>query len=377
MQIKHITLTNFRNYEKLAFTPSEGLNILTGANAQGKTNLLESIYYLATGRALRTNRDVELLKSGAPFMSVEALVHRVNTVPVEVRINYQYDAVKSGMLKQAVIDSKIVDLIALLGKLNVVVFSSLDLETVRGEPAGRRQYLDTSIGMISSRYANNLSRYRKVLEQRNKILKTAKERNGQIDPIDQASFEVLSQQLASYGAEIIHSRLHFINQLLPYAAEAHSLLSDSTEYLKLEYTCPFSSGPLLEQIKQSFEEGLQAASADELRRGTTCVGPHRDDLLISVNNMDARHYGSQGQQRTATLALKRAEYQLVTKIKGEAPVLLLDDVLSDLDEGRRERLLKMNLLGAQSIITCTEVSSLPAELLEQATIFHVHAGHIT
>ncbi|MHB1461688.1 MAG: DNA replication/repair protein RecF [Armatimonadota bacterium] len=376
MQIKHITLTNFRNYEKLTFTPSEGLNILTGANAQGKTNLLESIFYLATGRALRTNRDLELLKSGAPFMSVEALVHRVNTVPVEVRVNYQLDAGKPAH-KQAVIDSKIVELVSLLGKLNVVVFSSLDLETVRGEPAGRRQYLDTSIGMISSRYANNLSRYRKVLDQRNKILKTAKERNGQIDVLDQASFEVLSQQLTSYGAEIIHSRIHFINQLLPYAAEAHCLLSDSTEYLKLEYVCPFTSGVLLDQIKQAFDEGLLATASDELRRGTTCVGPHRDDLLISVNGMDARHYGSQGQQRTATLALKRAEYQLVTKLKGEAPVLLLDDVLSDLDEGRRERLLKMNLLGAQSIITCTEVNSLPAELLEQATIFHVQAGHIT
>lgn len=376
MQIEYITLTNFRNYEKLMFRPSEGLNILTGANAQGKTNLLESVYYLATGRALRTIRDAELVKNGTHSMYVEALVQRISGVPVEIRVNYNLDASKTGSHKQAIVDHKIVDIVALLGKLNVVVFSSLDLETIRGEPAGRRQYMDTSIGMISSRYAYNLQRYRKVLDQRNKILKNAKERNGQIDANEQGSFEVLSQQLVSYGAEIVHSRVHFVDQLLPYAAEAHSLLTDGDESLGLEYLRQNAEGVMLEQIKHNMEGSITTSLTDELRRGVTLVGPHRDDLLISVNGMDARHYGSQGQQRTATLALKRAEYELVTTLKGEAPVLLLDDVLSDLDEKRRERLLKMNLLGAQSIITCTEIQSLPANLLEQAKIFHVEAGQV-
>ncbi|GBC95441.1 DNA replication and repair protein RecF [bacterium HR16] len=372
MRLLELYLSNFRNYESLHLVPDAGLNLITGENAQGKTNLLEAIYLLATGRALRAGRDEELIRWGAEDATVHAHIHREQSLDVQVEI-----ILSRSQPRVMKVDGQTYRAATALGQFNVVIFSAMDLEVVRGQPADRRRYLDVEISMLSPAYARALVGYRRALEQRNRLLKSIRESGGAITPSTIELLEAWDEQLVRYGSNVIVARERFICALRPLARTAHAELSEGREELDIRYAPAIEevSGER-EQIAERFRQQLRKMREEELRRGTTLVGPQRDDLLLFVDGKEARTYASQGQQRTVTLSLKRAEFELTLQERQEPPIVLLDDVMSDLDDRRRAQLLQMTLRGAQAFITATSAESFPQEILSNARMYRVENGRL-
>jgi DNA replication and repair protein RecF len=340
--VRRVRLTNFRNFAHEDVELDAGLNVVHGENAQGKTNLLEALYLVSAGRLLRGSKDEEAIRWGTDEGSVEAELGHANTsVSVTLR---------KGTRKSAALNAlKLPRASDLLGRFPSVCISSLDLALARGEPADRRLFLDTEISQVFPAYLKNLAAYKRALEHRNALLKRAIE--GGVDTLE---FEPWELQLAEAGAAIRTARSDFVTALSPLAAETHGQLADG-EKLDVEVALkdPASNA-------EALLDRLQSMRHEEIMRGATTSGPHRDDLRISVQNVDARLFASQGQQRTAVISLKLATLRLGAS-RGVKPALLLDDILSDLDERRRGRLVEwIQEHAAQTVLTCTEPPRLPA-----------------
>ena len=338
MIIKKLDLQNFRNYERETFEFGEGINVLVGKNAQGKTNCAEAIFYLCTGASLRIRHDRQLIRRGADcaFLSAETECRYGKiTLGAEIREN------KRELTLNGVKVARAVDF---LGNMKSVFFSPGELRIVQDGPDERRRFLNLSISQTSKSYASALLRYNKILDQRNNLLK---ERDVSLI-FD--TLPVWDEQLARYAAVLIRSRREYLGRLAPYAADAHAFLTDGGEKLELGAEGNYPGDE--EEIAEKLLKELKNAYERDVRLGFTTVGPHRDDIRILIDGNDARGFASQGQTRTAALSMKLAELEIFKQLSGEAPVLILDDVMSELDLARRKKLLARTG-GVQCILTCT------------------------
>lgn len=359
MFIRKVRLKDFRNYTDQTVELSEGLNVFAGANASGKTNFAESIYFAALGRSPRTAHSKEMIN----WDKKQALVNVV--VAKKFRDHEIALTVDSKDKKRLLLDglpcSKLSDVV---GVLNVVYFSPDELRMIKEGPQERRRFIDISLCQQSKNYLYSLQKYNAVLAQRNKLLKSG----FGVNTLKETLF-VWDAQLSKYGAYIIRKRYDFIEKLKKLALFSHDTLSGGKEKLALSYECALSYDDE-EELERQFCESLRAAFEKDVDLSFTTFGCHRDDMDITVDGVDVRKYGSQGQQRSAALSLKFAEIDLFNEETGERPVLLLDDVLSELDETRRTKLLEMSS-SLQTIITCTEFD----ENVDR-TLFKVSAGTI-
>jgi len=342
--VKSIRLINFRNYNKLDVQLNDKLNIFLGDNAQGKTNLLESIYICANGKSYRTNRDKELinLEKDKAYIGIEVQKEHFNKY-IEVKL--EKDKAKRIRINKVELDK----LSELTGQINVVIFSPEDLRLVKEGPSERRGFLDNEISQIKPKYKYNLGRYNKILVQRNNLLKIAQYDKEKLKLID-----VWDTQLSNIAAEIILSRLDFIDKISKISQDIHNKLTGDKEKLTLKYLSSFNIKDMdKKEIQIYFKKILKDNLDRDIEKGVTEYGPHRDDIDILINNLSSRIFGSQGQQRTAALSVKLAEVELINMETGEYPVLLLDDVLSELDNNRRKYLIS-TFKDIQTIITSTD-----------------------
>lgn len=368
MYLENITLQNFRNYElaELSFSPS--INVLIGENAQGKTNLIESIYFLAMSRSHRTARDRELIRWDSEFAKVNGkLKKKSHSVPMEIILSKRGKIAKLNHLEQKKLSNYI-------GQLNVILFAPEDLSLVKGSPSIRRKFIDMELGQMNKIYLHHLTQYQQILRQRNQFLKQAK-----YDPkYDQVYLDVLTEQVAAEGAEVLFYRFKFVNQLNIWAQQVQTDISNHKEKLEIRYkTISEITDELnIEEIFTKLKENYESSQKQEIDQGTTILGPHRDDLIFYVNDRNVQTYGSQGQQRTTALSLKLAEIELMNEVTGEYPILLLDDVLSELDDNRQTHLLNSIQNKVQTFITTTSLDGVQMELLNDPLIFSVNEGTI-
>ena len=365
MKIQSIDLKNFRNYPELHLEFEDGIHIFYGDNAQGKTNLLEAVYLSSACRSFRTANDREMIRFQEEEGHVKLFFERQG-------IRHRIDVhLKKGRAKGAAIDSVPVRKAAdFIGFLNVILFSPEDLQIVKEGPGERRRFLDTEISLTDKIYYQAWLKYRKALEQRNQLLKDIS-----FEPSLEETLDVWDEALVNAGKEIIAGRRRFVSDLFEIAKETHRTITGGQEILEIRYEPDVNEPDFLQRLKE--------ARARDFRQKTTTVGPHRDDLafdLISMKKdepvLDARIYGSQGQQRTAALSLKLSEIEWIRKKAGEPPVLLLDDVLSELDSGRQEYLLN-SLQGVQTFITCTGLENFVRNRVKTEKVYHVTDGVIT
>jgi DNA replication and repair protein RecF len=365
MYVKRMTLQNYRNYEKLILDLHPGLNIFYGDNAQGKTNFIESIYLCGTGRSHRTFKEKELVTWDIEYGYVKAEIEkRGMETGVEIRLfNGKPKLVKVG-------GAKINKLSDLLGCLNVVLFSPEDLKLVKEGPTFRRRFLDTELSQVKPGYYYNLHQYNKSLLQRNNLLKSIKYDRSLIHTID-----IWDEQLSQYGSYIVSYRSEFIKKISILAKLVHRKITNGNEELNISYTTQFSEFKNREDIKLKIYKELMDKRDKDIVRGMTSAGPHRDDIDFFINNIDVKVFGSQGQQRTSALSLKLSELEFMKGESGEYPVLLLDDVLSELDV-KRQKFLLDNLKNIQTIITCTSLSDILEFRKNDRFVFHVKKGII-
>lgn len=357
MNIRSIELKNFRNYENLEISFDEGTNILFGDNAQGKTNILEAAYMSGTTKSHKGSRDREMIRFG------EEEAH-LKTVVVRGGREYQIDMhLKKNRAKGIAIDKiPIKKASELFGILNIVFFSPEDLNIIKNGPAERRRFLDSELCQLDRIYLADLTNYNKILAQRNKLLKDMIYRPSLSDTLP-----VWDMQLIETGKKIIRRRKQFVDELREIVSDIHYRISGGKEELFLKYE------PNIDDI--FFEDELSRAKEKDKKLCQTSVGPHRDDLLFSIGDVDIRKYGSQGQQRTSALSLKLSEIELVRKSISDTPVLLLDDVLSELDSSRQNYLLN-NISDTQTVITCTGLDEFVRNRFTVNRVFEVIAGHV-
>lgn len=338
MVIKKLSLHNFRNYEDECFAFTEGVNVLFGKNAQGKTNCAEAVFYLCTGSSLRIRHDRQLIRHGQSCASIRAEAQsRYGTVILEADIFENKREIR-------VNGNKIARAVDLLGNMNSVFFSPGELRLIQDGPDERRRFLNLSISQTSRSYGTALYRYNKILDQRNNLLKD-KDASLILETLP-----VWDEQLARYAAVIVRHRREFLSLLSPLAEDAHAYLTDGAEKLSLSTDKDYGDDE--EEIACRLLRELENAYERDIRLGFTTVGPHRDDIRILLDGVEAKGYASQGQTRTAALSMKLAEVEIFKRLAGEPPVLILDDVMSELDLPRRKKLLsKVN--GLQCILTCT------------------------
>lgn len=362
MWIERISLTNYRNYKTLEAEFSPGLNVFIGQNAQGKTNFLEAIYFLSLTRSHRTRSDKELILFNEVDTKLTGIVNRVNgKVPLEIILTNRGRTTKVNHLKQA----KLSDYI---GTMTVVLFAPEDLQLIKGSPSLRRKFIDIDLGQIKPLYLADLSSYNHILKQRNAYLKTSQS-------VDETFLDVLDDQLAYYGTRVIEHRLEFIKDLEREASKHHLSISSQNEHLRFSYLSSISFTNEVD-ISVNFIEQLKKSRSRDIFKKNTGVGPHRDDLEFYINDINAT-FGSQGQQRSVILSLKMAEIALFKKVTGDNPILLLDDVMSELDNNRQSQLLH-NIISenVQTFITTTSLSHLK-DLPENLKMFHVVNGEIS
>ncbi len=342
MHLKSLTLARYRNLAPLELAPGPGTTVFVGKNAQGKTNIVESIYYCCTGRSHRTNHDRELIRwnEQTAYIKAEAR-HQDGTHTVEIGLNQ----LGRKLLKVNGLPARRAG--ELMGHVNAVMFAPEDLELIKAGPAVRRRFLDMDISQTDANYFYDLQNYQKALMQRNALLKSIAFNPKLIDTLD-----VWDEQLARSGARIFIKRRKYAGELFEAAVVAHGKLANA-ERLEPKYLASLESGAAgeaEEELKRLLANGRES----DVKRGSTGQGPHRDDFTLLVNGYDLRLYGSQGQHRTAALALKLGELSVMGEATGEPPILILDDVLSELDGSRRAGLMKA-VEGVQAFITCVKV----------------------
>jgi DNA replication and repair protein RecF len=356
---RRVVLERFRNYSHLDIDLAPGFNVISGPNAQGKTNFLESLYLLATTRLLRGQRDSEAILEGEETAKVSCELLSANT---QLSITLE-----KGIRKRAAINGLNLPRASdLIGRMPAVSVSTTDLAIVRGEPTDRRLFLDLELSGLHVSYLRHLTLYKRALEQRNALLRDSREST---QPAN--AFEPWEVQLAHHGTAIRHARDVFIWGLAPLARIAHSEMS-SGEELQVAYVRRDEADE-----EDSTVSALAATRHSDIVRGGTSIGPHRDDLLIEVGGRDARLFGSQGQQRTSVISLKLAAMEHAKQQLGGPPLLLLDDIFSDLDARRRELLVeRVGALSGQAVLTCTEAEMAGKALLNEASVFRVLQGGI-
>lgn len=357
MYIESLQLKNFRNYQSLDLSFDQGTNILYGDNAQGKTNILEAVYMCGTTKSHRGSKDREVIH----FQEEESHICMKlvkNGLPYKVDMHLKKKKPKGVAINGLPIHRAT----ELFGVVNLVFFSPEDLNLIKNGPSGRRKFLDLELCQLDKIYLSDLSNFQKIMEQRNKLLKDIT-----FSPKLMETIDVWDYQLLTYGRNIIAKRREFIGQLNEIIQDIHQNLTGGREKMELKYEANVS--------EDTYEEALTANRDRDLKLHTTCTGPHRDDLCVKINGFDIRKYGSQGQQRTAALSLKLSELYLVQKAIRDTPVLLLDDVLSELDHNRQNYLLN-SIHRIQTFITCTGLDDFVNSRFKIHKIFQVIAGSV-
>lgn len=373
MKIKQISLINYRNYNNCCLVVKDLVNVLYGNNAQGKTNLLEGIYYAAFGSSHRTSSEEDLVSLEATGMSAEVIFD--NNFG-ENKIKLKRQVIQGKTKKEIFFNDNPVKPKEHYGLLNVVLFSPEDLQLVKGEPSLRRRFFDMEIAQVNSLYYSLLVKYNRVVQQRNKLLKEAREKN-----LDEKLLLVWDKELAVTAAKILAIRLKVLEKISVLTEKTYSAITGKKEHLTIQYELKGNNGQLFYPEEKSvsaweswYLENLAARRFVDKMRGNTGIGPHRDDLLIKVNDKPLRSFGSQGQQRSGALALKMAELEYLREEKGEYPILLLDDVMSELDSSRREQILSFIDGRVQTFITVNDKTLIPELGMNQ--YFYVEAGKI-
>jgi len=368
MRIKRLKVENFRNLEKLDIEFSDGVNIIYGNNAQGKTNIIEAIYIFSFGKSFRANRDIELLKFDKEYFLSNIEIIKKDR---ELEMDFGFDRLSNKkMIKvNGVIQKKISDII---GKLNVVVFKPEDIKIVTDAPSVRRKYIDYLISSISKGYLENITKYKKVLEERNTLLKEIKLRlkgSKNLDETDSNFLDVYDKLLSKLNCEIYNERKKVIEKLNNYIYGIHLKLTENyinNEKLHIKYVSN------VEEDIQKMYNDLIKSRLNDINKGYTSFGIHRDDYIISINSLDVSIYGSQGQKKSSIISLKLSELKVIEEVIGEKPVLLLDDYMSELDERRRLKFLDI-IEDIQIIITTTHKISIDGK---ENIYFYVDNGKI-
>ena len=368
MRIKKLKVENFRNLENLDIEFSKGINIIYGNNAQGKTNIIESIYIFSFGKSFRANKDIELLKFDKEYFLSNIKIMKKDR---ELEMDFGFDKISNKkMIKvNGVIQKKISDII---GKLNVVVFKPEDIKIVTDSPSIRRKYIDYLISSISKSYLENITKYKKVMEERNNLLKEIKLRlkgSKNLDETDSNFLDVYDKLLSKLNCEIYNERKRVIEKLNNYIYDIHLKLTENyinNEKLHIKYV-----SNVAEDIEKMYNN-LSKSRLNDINKGYTSLGIHRDDYIISINSLDVSIYGSQGQKKSSIISLKLSELKVIEEIIGEKPVLLLDDYMSELDERRRLKFLDI-IEDIQIIITTTHKISIDGK---ENTYFYVDNGKI-
>lgn len=357
MVIQSLELKNFRNYEELKLSFDAGTNILYGDNAQGKTNVLEAIYMSGTSKSHKGSREREMIRFDQEEAHIRTIVERGGAQhSIDLHLK------KTSARGIAVDRIPIRRAAELFGILNLVFFSPEDLNIIKDGPAQRRRFLDMELSQLDRLYLYNLTKYNKVLQQRNRLLKDLSFR-----PELKGTLDVWDEQLLRFGTKIIARRREFLEELNEIVGGIHTRISGGREQLVLRYEP--SAG------EDELEAALASALSRDLRAGMTSVGPHRDDISFLIRDTDIRRYGSQGQQRTSALSLKLAEIELVKRLIHDVPVLLLDDVLSELDSSRQNFLLG-SISDIQTIITCTGLDEFVKNRFQINRVFYVREGTV-
>ncbi len=378
MFLRNLKLKNYRNYETCEIDFSGNKILLIGENAQGKTNLLEAIYYLATLSSFKTGGDSELVRWGEDYCCIEAALTKHDT---DIELKAFINPPKQKVLK--VNGLKKSSSSAFLGNLLIVNFNVLDLLLLRGSPSNRRKWLDDAISQIYPAYKARLNKYSKIRIQRNSLLKDFKG-NINITSPQEDLLSVLDEQLAVSGSNVIHLRKKYLKEIQQKACEKHKNISQNSEELKLVYLSTITGEfdtihdeiPKPTEIFEVFKNIFKQKRIEEIARAQTVIGPHRDDAAFIINGKNAVNFASQGQQRTVVLALKLSEIDLIEEIVNESPVLLMDDVLAELDDNRQKFLLKSIKENTQTIITTTGLSAFNGEYLKDKKIYVVNSGKI-
>ncbi|MDD3415651.1 MAG: DNA replication/repair protein RecF [Lachnospiraceae bacterium] len=365
MIIKSLKLKNYRNYELLQMQFDPKINILYGDNAQGKTNILESLYLSGTTKSHRGTKDKDLIQFEHEESHIEVMVEKKGT-PFQIDMHLKKNRPKGIAINKIPIRKAS----ELFGLVNFVFFSPEDLNIIKEGPSGRRKFVDLELSQLDKVYLSNLSNYNRVINQRNLLLKEiastffsgADKKQNLLETLD-----IWDIQMVSYGSKVIESRKKFINQVNRIIREIHQKLTGGIEQIELSYESSIGN--------MSLEAAVTKNRNRDLRMKSTSVGPHRDDICFTVNGLDIRKFGSQGQQRTAALSLKLSEIELVKQLIGDTPILLLDDVLSELDKNRQNYLLD-SIHDIQTVITCTGLDEFVNHRFSINKIFHVKSGTV-
>lgn len=359
MYIKRLQMLNYRNYKSLNITLGKNVNVFMGDNAQGKTNILEAIYYCAFSKSHRTSKDRDLINWNSNSAYISLLVGK-DRLDKNIDINILKDGKKAIKINKIKV-SKIGEL---FGNFNVVMFSPEDLKIIKDSPGIRRKFIDMELCQLNPKYYYNLVQYNKILNERNVILKN---RN-----LDKEILDIYDIQLANYGHHIVIDRINYINKLNFYGKDVHREISSGKENIEFRYISTIKD---LENIKVNFYETLKKNRKKDIEKGITSIGPHRDDFIVLINDIDTKSFGSQGQQRSAVLTMKFSSLKIIKEITSEYPVLLLDDVLSELDFNRKRYILS-TIGEIQTIITCTGIEDITNYLDNTSKLFKVKDGEI-
>ncbi|QHA34405.1 DNA replication/repair protein RecF [Rossellomorea marisflavi] len=366
MYIEQLELKNYRNYESIDVTFENKVNVILGENAQGKTNIMESIYVLAMAKSHRTSNDKDLIRWDEEYAKIKGRIQKHNgPIPLELVLSKKGKKAKCNHLEQQKLSQYV-------GNMNVVMFAPEDLHLVKGSPQVRRRFIDMEIGQVSPVYLHDISLYQKILQQRNHYLKQLQTRKQK----DQTMLDVLTEQFIEMAVKITKKRFEFVRMLESWAKPIHSGISRNLETLQILYkpSLEVSDDQEWSKMVEIYERKFDQIREREIDRGVTLVGPHRDDLQFIVNDRDVQTFGSQGQQRTTALSVKLAEIELIHSEIKEYPILLLDDVLSELDDYRQSHLLNTIQGKVQTFVTTTNVDGIDHQTLNEATTFHVEAG---
>ncbi len=368
MKLTNLQLQNFRNYESVQLEFTDGVHVFIGENAQGKTNLMESIYALAMTKSHRTTNDKELIGWNKEFATIKGTVEKTATkTNLELQFSKKGKIAKVNYLEQKRLSSY-------LGNLNVILFAPENLTLVKGSPQNRRKFVDMELGQMSSLYLYDLVEYNRVLKQRNTYLKQLAIKKKQPDEY----LEVLSEMLSELASKIVFHRLDFMKQLEALAIPIHDQLSLGREKFSVSYqaTIPLEEGLTPSQMKEIYIDQFKKNQTREADQATTLIGPHRDDLIFYLNEIPVQTYGSQGQQRSTVLSLKLAEIELMKLSTGEYPLLLLDDVLSELDDDRQTHLIKAIENKVQTFITTTSLDGIKQQFINEPVVIPIEKGTI-
>ena len=362
MFVKQLELVQFRNYKAVSVNFKKNINIIIGHNAQGKTSLIEAMYVLSTTKSHRTNKDSQLILFAEDFARIKADIKREHD-EFELMLSISKKGKKA--IYNGIPQKKLSDYV---GKLIVVMFAPEDLSLVKGGPQYRRRFMDMEIGQMSPTYLYHLGQYNKLLKQRNELLKQLRAKR-----TDELLLEVLTEQIVPHAIYLVKKRIDFLQQLQIFASEIHGEISNQKEKISFQYLNSFKEialdeGTVLKKYKDLYNQDIQT--------GSTSIGPHRDDFVVSINEINTHQFGSQGQQRTASLSIKLAEIELIYSILGEYPILLLDDVLSELDDIRQTQLLNTIKNKVQTFITTTNIDGIDEKMINLADVFIIDNAEI-